>query len=383
VWAVRVSKLFALNAILNAVGGLSYPVIPLYLKGIGVGVELTGLILSLLSLGTVISALVWGRLSDSPRRRGRVVVITCLGGFISFLLLSLPWPLELLVPLLFLANLLAFGVIPAVMASASEGEGVREEMGRFWMGASLGYSLATSVSGALLDRFGLQVIFQASAALMLPALWVSRKLVMVPGRVEVQPPDPPRGIPKSFWLFAISAVIFLFTDVAKNLFVPVFYAYGLGTGDAFATATLSVEALLEIPVIFLFSRALAKFNCWSVFGLSFLLAAAFFLLNSAVFDRVSALLAMCTYALVWGSYSVSSSLLVSQIVGKGKRGTGYGVYNAAFPMANVAGPLYLGSVISRFGFREGLIYLSLPELFTGVIVILRQGRGPAVRREGT
>ncbi|WP_126450398.1 MFS transporter [Sulfodiicoccus acidiphilus] len=350
--------------------GLVYPLVPLYLKEEGVGVLLVSVALSGISASSFVSTLLWGRVADSHEKRSKVVWITTVGGAVSYLLAATRPPVPVLVGSLVGANAFAPGVIPAAMASVSEAEDSRSRMSYFWIGGSLGYSLGTAVTGYVLEKFNVTPIFLTSAILLLLILATNRS---PPPTAEVDVKV--GGIPRSFWLFALVTVLFLFTDVAKNLYIPAFFAFHLHTGTAFATATLSVEAALEVPMIFLFSRVLRKGNSWRVMGVSVLLGAMYLTVNAAAFNWVSALLTMCSYSLVWGSFSVSSSSIVSELVSRDKRGTAYGVYNAALPIANVVGPLYVGATLASLGYRLGLVTISIPLVLIGVTILLTKSRG--------
>ena len=374
---LRKSKLFQVNTLYSAAGGLYYPAIPLYLRGLGVSVDLISLILSGLSLSGFISAVLWGKLADSPSRRRRIITVTTIGGAVFYMILALPLPLTIFTIILFLANLMAPGAVPVIMAEASGWVNATEEMGYFWIGGSLGYSLTTAFTGLILEKVGVGLIFLLSSVLILGVYAVSRGIIFSDRKepAEATRVTQGNGISMIFWLLMLSVTIFLFTDVAKNLYIPVFYAFNLRMGYALATLTLSIEALLEIPVIYVFTKMLSRINAWLIFSLSLILAGLFFLLNAIIPpDPVYAFLVMSSYALVWGTYSVSSTELVAMLTDLRRRGTAYGVYNSAFPVANIIGPLYIGYVISISGYRRGLIYLSMPVLALGVMILKYNGK---------
>ncbi|TRM74355.1 hypothetical protein DJ523_05080, partial [Sulfolobus sp. E5] len=50
-----------------------------------------------------------------------------------------------------------------------------------------------------------------------------------------------------------------------------------------------------------------------VFSLSFMLASLYLLLNYIAFNTISAFIAMSFYCLVWGSFIVSSSIIVANL----------------------------------------------------------------------
>lgn len=373
------AKLFQLNMLNNAVGGLYYPVIPLYLKGMGMSTGVISIILSSLFLSGFASTILWGRMADSQLRRRKIITVATIGSAVFYMILALPLPLILFIIMLLAVNLMASGVMPIIMAEVSGWAEAVEGFGYFWMGASLGYAVATSFAGYVLDKFGIWLIFLLSSALMLGVYALARNIIMSSahsgagnegtGAATVAEATNAE-ISGLFWVFTVAVIIFLVTDVAKNLYIPVFYAFNLKMGDALATLTLGIEAFLEIPVIYVFTKLInvGEIDASRIFGISLILAGVFFIVNALIPPNpIFAFLAMASYALVWGTYSTSSSVLVSRLVGLSRRGTAYGVYNSTFPIANIIGPIYIGYVISLQGYRRGLMYLSIPPLAMGVI----------------
>jgi len=239
-------------------------------------------------------------------------------------------------------------------------------MGSFWIGSSLGYAVGTMVTGFALQRFGVTPAFATSSIMLILILLINGRPSTPLRRNEVKV----RGISIKFWVFTLVTVFFLFTDVAKNLYIPPFFAFKLHLGDAFATASLSVEALLEVPTILLFNNLIKRADSWKTMGLGVIFGAMYLILNATAFNLVSSLLDMCSYCLVWGAFSVSSTTMVSRLSGLQSRGTAYGVYNATLPLANVMGPLYVGAFINELGYRMGLVTMSVPLIVLGMIMIL-------------
>lgn len=347
----------------SSVVGLVYPLVPLYLK---VRVLELSIILSSISMSAFISSILWGRVADSRERRRKVIWATTLGGALSYGFLALSPPLPVFVALLLIANAFTPGVVPVAMAAVSEAEDSHSRMGSFWIGSSLGYAVGTMVTGFALQRFGVTPAFATSSIMLILILLINGRPSTPLRRNEVKV----RGISIKFWVFTLVTVFFLFTDVAKNLYIPPFFAFKLHLGDAFATASLSVEALLEVPTILLFNNLIKRADSWKTMGLGVIFGAMYLILNATAFNLVSSLLDMCSYCLVWGAFSVSSTTMVSRLSGLQSRGTAYGVYNATLPLANVMGPLYVGAFINELGYRMGLVTMSVPLIVLGMIMIL-------------
>jgi MFS family permease len=131
---IKGSKLFQVNVLFSAAGGLYYPAIPLFLRSINISIDETSLLLSSLSLSSFISAVIWGRVADSPQRRGRIITVTTLGGAALYMALALPLPLVAFVVILLVSSLMLSGLMPTVMAEASGWVNAIDEFSYFWIG---------------------------------------------------------------------------------------------------------------------------------------------------------------------------------------------------------------------------------------------------------
>ncbi|MCS7104983.1 MAG: MFS transporter [Thermofilaceae archaeon] len=366
-------KLFLINAFYMFVMGSSYPLIPLYLEELKVGVIEKGYILTGAALLSALSSLFWGYLSDRTGKRRIFVLAGGLGQTLTYLLLSFPQSMETVIPLYLISGFLGSATFTLVMASAGSSEGeVSEAMGNFWAGGSLGWAIGTAASGYIFEKYGLAFVFLISTAFLasytLLAYSSSRDLVK---REEEKKRE--SSLPLMMALLLLLVFIFVCVDVLKNLYIPPHYAYELGIGPAVAMLTLSFTSWLEIPSIFFFSRLARKVSRWVIFASSFIFAAAYLALNCFASDVFHAFTLMGFYSLVWGSFSVSSSTLVSELTET--YGTAYGAYNMVYSIANIAAPLLASSIIDSFGYNTLLqvfAVLSLASCFTAILSARKQ-----------
>jgi MFS family permease len=182
------------------------------------------------------------------------------------------------------------------------------------------------------------------------------------------------GINLRFCLVLFMIFIFVNIDVVKNLYIPVHYAFDIGLGIAASTLTLSLASVLEIPSILFFSKLIAKVGAAKILSASLGLAAAYAALNAAVIDANQAFAVMGFYSLVWGSFSVSSSLLVGEA--SEDKGAAYGAYNMVFSIANIIAPSLAGVLARDLGYEGMLIALScvaLAACLVSVFALQRKG----------
>ncbi|MEM3137745.1 MAG: hypothetical protein QW760_04445, partial [Thermofilaceae archaeon] len=110
-------------------------------------------------------------------------------------------------------------------------------------------------------------------------------------------------------------------------------------------------------------------------ALSFALAAMYLFFNCFVENSLQAFAVMGFYSLVWGSFSVSSSTLVSELTEA--HGTAYGAYNAVYSIANIAAPVLSSTVIEGFGYNTLLWLLAVISLVIfGALSIMSTRRHP-------
>lgn len=359
---------FALNAFYMFVQGAVYPLFPIYLRGLGMDELLRGYILTGAAAASGIAALFWGWLSDKTgeRRKWAFLGGACQAA-VNSLMALLPLDLPGLIALYYFSGF--FGAAPLTLAMASINEAFGESgegFGSFWAGGSLGWSVATAVSGYVLEKLSFRHVMLLSVpmvilyTLLIPKIKDNKNNKKSDNRENISHDTYPR-------IYIILGVIFVFIniDVVKNLYIPVHYAFDLGLGISTSTLTLSLASLLEIPSILFFSKLIARVGAAKVLSASLGLAAAYTMLNIAVADAPQAFAVMGFYSLVWGSFSVSSSLLVGEA--SESKGAAYGAYNMVFSVANIAAPSVAGSLARALGYEGMLFTLSCIAFAAGLM----------------
>lgn len=353
-----------INVLYQLIIGLVYPALPLYMKSIEIGIVLISVIISLTSIVSFISSIIIGYVYDKVKNRRRLLLIDGLIGALILLILAEYLPSVFIFPLV---GFSISSIYPIIMASASEGENVEERMGLFWVGGSIGWAIGTGLTGFMLVNFSIHYIFLVAVILYMLMVYISFK---AHSDYVYQTQKVYNVSLFSFILSFIIIFVMFSIDVVKNLYLPQYYAYYLHTGVPFATVTLSVESFLEIPSIMLFTYLIkGKVKDVEIFTLSFALSAIYLIANSLAYNSLTALASMSFYCLVWGSFIVSSSLIVNNLSGKLK-GVGFGTFNALYPLAGIITPLYMGFMIKAFGYKLSLLYLSALPLIAGIMYYL-------------
>jgi MFS family permease len=361
---------FALNAFYMFVQGAVYPLFPIHLRSLGTDELARGYILTGSAAASGIAALFWGWLSDRTGKRRRWAV---LGGvcqtLVNILMALLPLSLPDLIAFYYLSGFLGAAPLTLAMASINEAFGESGEgFGSFWAGGSLGWAVATAASGYILEKLSFRHVLLLTVPMIILYTLMIMKIREEKHNEKLNNRER-RIYGKHLRLYVILAMVFILIniDVVKNLYIPVHYAFDLGIGISTSTLTLSLASTLEIPSIMLFSKLIAKLGAAKILGASLGLAAAYTALNTVVADAGQAFAAMGFYSLVWGSFSVSSSLLVGEA--SGDKGAAYGAYNLVFSIANIIAPSAVGVLARNLGYEGMLLALSCVTLAACLVCI--------------
>nr|KJR73251.1 MAG: hypothetical protein TU35_06960 [Thermoproteus sp. AZ2] len=345
---------FAFNALYQAALGLVYPSLPLYLYLKGVNVVTISLVVSALGAGSLLGSTASGALYDRARNKAALYLIEGALTLASLIALAMPLGIYGLAASALAFSAFSSSLYPVIMSNLIH-KGAERAVGLFWAGGSLGWALGTGVAGELLS-IGPWALFASASAVLSAAIAVGLYI-----RAEAQQPQSVEGGSAHLVvIYAAAALIVFSIDIVKNMYLPSFYVY-IGVPEQLSTVTLSVEALLEIPAILYFARLIERRGARFVLAISLALSSAFVAVNSLVRNTVEAFVAMASYCLVWGSFSVSSSLLFAEVGGR-RRGLAFGAYGALYSIAGIITPLYLGPMIAAWGYRVSFKVVALPPL---------------------
>ncbi len=360
-----------INVFYQLVIGLIYPSLPLFMKLAGLSIITISIILSSISILSFIFSIIIGYFYDKTKsKRSMLIIMGGTGVFILSLISAFP-RLYYMLPLL---GVSISALYPMIMVSASEGEEVEKKLGFFWAGGSIGWAIGTGLTGFLLKYLGIFYIYVIATGFYVVMVYISVKSHSEEKRGGKNTSQSVKVSPLLF-IFSFFAIFILFSiDTIKNLYLPTYYVFDLGVSVPLATLTLSVESLLEIPSILFFTQLISKkVRDTEVFALSFVLTSFYLLLNYLAFNTITAFMAMSFYCLVWGSFIVSSSVIVATVSEK-FRGLGFGIFNALYPLAGIVTPLYVGILIKSLGYRHTILYLSFLPLIIGISYYLIQSK---------
>lgn len=367
--------LAVVNGLTMFVSGLTYPLLPLYLVGHrGCSAFVSGVVASLSSFTSFVSSVLWGYILG--RFRGREALFSGFGGVVAavfFGLASIYSGDMLLLSILF--SLAGVGTSCTLVSTttlvslASPSKAIGRNMGVFWAAGSLGWAMPLTFSGYLLNRFGIESIFYIAllASLLIAPISIALNRCVGDAKKLAGVGSLHSGGRTSFsflgnrtyLLFLASAIIFGASDVAKNIYVPQYYAYGIGLGEAWATLLLSIASWFEIPMLIAFGYAVDRYGSRKVYVFSLASMAVFMALNIFVVrDVTTAFIAMAFYSVVWGSYASSAYVLAVEVA-VNEESASLGLLNSSIPLASIVYNPLGGYISSSMGYKANFAFLSL------------------------
>lgn len=246
------------------------PFLALYYRQLGLGEQTIGLLTGLPPLLTLVIAPIWGAMADVTQRHQRLLQGAVVGLLLTVLLFSLVRNPIWLLPLVLLYALFNAPIIPLVDNTVLALLGERQAIyGRLRLWGALGWGVAGTVAGLLIERFGLTWSFYSALVFLAGCLVATM-------RFRIQPAQ----IGQPFWqgirFFVTNRpwLVFLITlfingaaaGVSNNfLFL---YLDELSASETLMGASLLVATASEIPIFFFGDRLLNRFGARGLLLLS-------------------------------------------------------------------------------------------------------------------
>jgi MFS transporter, PPP family, 3-phenylpropionic acid transporter len=242
------------------------PFLALYYRQIGLSEGQIGLLSGIPPLLGLVAAPFWGGLADATQQHRRLLSITVLGAASAVALLSQVTALAWLLPVVALYAFCNAPIMPLVDNSVLMMLGERKaEYGKHRLWGAVGWGLAATLFGALIERTGLHWAFLGSLLLLAGCFYAAQKLAVQP--VSLGQP---------FW----QGIRFFATRWPWIVFLITLFMNGMaaGVGNSFlflyldqlqASKTLMGFSLLvatmsEVPIFFFGDRLLQR---WGARGL--------------------------------------------------------------------------------------------------------------------
>jgi PPP family 3-phenylpropionic acid transporter len=345
-WVLWVLFFFQFAAI-----GVFFTYLNVYYHEAGLSGTQIGIINMSTSLIGMAGTVVWGYISD---RTGKTRLLIAMGAAGSLAAAQL-------IPYMnsFLA-LLAVGLVGSLLGSATNtlvdsttlvllGDR-REDYGRYRLGGTIGYILATATAGFLFDRIGLELMFPAYGGLMAVFALVALLLPALPVRREVRSRSEIGAMVRQpAWLLFI-VVVFLcwIASNASILFLGV-SLNAMGANQALIGVAVTIGAIVEIPFMGYSGRLLRRFGATRllIFAMS-LMVVRYFLLGWMPAPEWAVAINIIN-GLAFPIFWTSSVTYAHKLAPPGLAGTAQGLLNSASSLAAVVSSLLAGLLFDSLG----------------------------------
>ena len=375
----------ALHVLVTSLGvalGVLYPFISVILAGRGFSPAEIGLISSLGAIGFTIAVPAWGHLADVRFGRPRPLQLCAIGAGSAVLALLLPWP-----PLLVVALLIAFWVFESSWQPLADAITVNALRGRDYarvrLFTSLGFAVATILSGFLYDRTGYWpafVLFALAGGVMLIAsLFLPdvdradlaahrRRAAAAAAPATPETPEAPEtsATPKTrTWGFGSAGVAFavapklgLVLAASALLHVGIISGFTflplriveLGGSPSDVALSAGLSAGSEIPAMLVMGAAVRWFGLRAVFAGSALLYGACFLSWAVIEVPLVIIATRVLTGLAFSGVIIAVVMTIARLLPADLQATGQALFQtSAFGVAAVLANVVGGVLYQSFG----------------------------------
>ncbi len=371
----------ALHVLVTSLGvalGVLYPFISVILAGRGFSPAEIGLISSLGAIGFTIAVPAWGHLADVRFGRPRTLQLCAIGAGSAVLALLLPWP-----PLLVVALLIAFWVFESSWQPLADAITVNALRGRDYarvrLFTSLGFAVATILSGFLYDRTGYWpafVLFALAGAVMLIAslflpdvdradLAAHRRRAAAAAapvarafRGAVNPKTRTWGFGSAGVAFAVAPKLGLVLVASALLHVGIISGFTflplriveLGGSPSDVALSAGLSAASEIPAMLVMGVAVRWFGLRAVFAGSALLYGACFVSWTVIEVPLVIIATRVVTGLAFSGVIIAVVMTIARLLPADLQATGQALFQtSAFGIAAVVANVVGGVLYESFG----------------------------------
>jgi PPP family 3-phenylpropionic acid transporter len=374
---------FTFNFLSFASGACVLPFIVLYYQKLGFTGMQIGLLTGITPLITSVSAPFWTGLADAKHRHRLILSLAILIGAISVFVFPLfnaflPILVIVIVLYIFLAPLQPFADSATMFMLADE----KEMYGRIRLGGTIGWGLAASIAGMVVNNYGLKFAFWASAGLLLLTFITSQKLVY--GQMKAD--DPVEGSIRTFlmnprWLLFLTVAFAggLTLAATNNYFFP--YMKELGATESTMGLALTIGTVAEIPVLFWGNRLLKLFKSYRLLMLAMVLTGVRLLLFAVSGTPSVVLFVQLLNGLNFPIMWVAGVSYADENAPTGMSTTALGLFSAmVFGFGNAVGGFMGGLLLEHIGGRDLYLIYGVIVFITVAVTTLLGRRLPAKQK---
>lgn len=345
------------------------PFLVLYYQSLDFSGAQIGLLTGLTPLITLMSAPFWTRLADIHGKHRLIMSLALLFAIVALGL----YPFLNTFGLVFLVAILYSTFFAPVSAFADSATmymlGTQKDTyGRIRLGGTIGFGIAATIAGVLVQAQGLKIAFWGAALLLFLGLLVSQRFVHNPERQDRQARGKIQDLlkqPHWRWFLFLAFIAGTIFAINNNFFYP--YMKELGARESTMGLAMTLGTIAEIPVLLFADRLLRRFRSSRLLYLALVVTAvrsiAMAMVGTAGFALTVQLFNGLTFPLLW----VAGVSYADEHAPTGMRTTVQGLFSAmvmgiGFALGGFSGGLLLDGIGGR-----GLF------LIVGLFVLLAVG----------
>lgn len=347
------------------------PFLTIYYQDLGLTGTQIGFLASMPPLLSLVSAPVWGVVSDTLKQRKLSLVLAFSGAILLALMLSAVTRFVWLIPTVILFSFFFSPIMPLVdTTTISLLGGQKERYGRLRLWGAVGWGVAAPIVGWLIERDSVTWSFWGYTGLMALGLLTALR-VPETGRVNAVSPGNLRfSLASPRWiLFLIIAFVggISLSMISNLLFL---FLRRLGADEFSLGLTLTVATLSELPVLFFSNHLLRRWNERQLIGTALL----FFALRAFAYSLIVVpwlalliqLLHGPTFSLMW----IAGVSYADRIAPTGLEATAQGLFSGVMLGIGSAAGAFLGGVLYEHAGALMMFRLAAVLSLAGVVVAL-------------
>lgn len=365
---------FAFYLVQFAAFAFAAPFFVLYFQSVGFNGAELALVTGLPPLIQMISGPLWTGLADVTHRHRRVMSVTLLIGAVA--VSALPF-LSAFLPILIVVILFNGSLAPAGSFSDSATMfmlGDKKEMyGRVRLGGTIGFGIAASAAGWLVQGYGLTLAFWGAGALLFMALLVSQKFEHSTAKTAARAAPGIRPLLKNpRWLLFTSLAFAGGLNFAATTSFFFSYMRELGAAESTMGLALTVGTIAEFPVFFFGNRLLRRLKAFGLFLLAMTLTAIRLLLFAVATSPEQVLLIQLMSGLTFPAMWLAGVAYADQNAPHGRSATAQGLFGMmVFGFGPAIGSFVGGPLLASVGGKTMFLIFGIVVLVTvGVAAVL-------------
>ncbi len=349
----------------------------IFAKNIGLNVKETGIVISALTFGALISGPFWGKMVDRTGKRKLVLLLSMIGQG-AFCLLT-PFTSGFL-PLAIVRFLFGFflvaqaPIINEITIKNSDAETRNLELSWINIIRGVSYSFSMLLSGFFNDfdpswNFFLSGL--ASIAIIYPILRL-KNVDGIENRGEEVKIDGKWIIKRKNFYFYLPILLRSTAVNGLSFFIPLFWK-GNGLSAAFIGMVLGVSNLIQLGFFPIAGRtcSLSPKFIPKIIQLGYTLTIIPFIVAPFVYRGTSVFIPQSVLSISWVFFYIGTTLLLGQIAPHSQRTEALGWMETAFNLGGTIGPIAFSFILAGSNNNYLFSFFSFSSLVFGALIIFR------------